>query len=113
MPILSVESAMKHGAMAIHEEKPDNVVVHSSYEVGSFEEASQEPDLIKIEGHYETPIVSHCHIETAMSFAYLEAGKIVVVSSTQIPHIVRRICTPSTASGPWTWTPSTLRMPRD
>jgi xanthine dehydrogenase molybdenum-binding subunit len=91
-PILTIEDAMKEGAIAIHEEKPNNVVVKSAYEVGSFEEASKEEGLIKVEGDYDTPIVSHCHIESANSFAYMESGKIVVVSSTQIPHIVRRVC---------------------
>jgi len=99
MPILSVESAMEPGARAIHEERPDNVLVHSTYEIGSFAEASQDPNLIKTEGDYETPIVSHCHIENAMSFAYMEAGKIVVVSSTQIPHIVRRVCSQALGKG--------------
>ncbi|AEV28969.1 aerobic-type carbon monoxide dehydrogenase, large subunit CoxL/CutL-like protein [Sphaerochaeta pleomorpha str. Grapes] len=98
-PILTIEDAMKSGAMAIHEEKPDNVVVKSSYEVGSFDEASKEPDLIKIEGDYDTPIVQHCHIENANSFAYMENGKIVVVSSTQIPHIVRRVCSQALGIG--------------
>ncbi|MFA7018900.1 MAG: xanthine dehydrogenase subunit XdhA [Sphaerochaetaceae bacterium] len=91
-PILSVEAALAPTASTIHEEKPDNIVVQSSYEVGSFEEARQEKGLIKIEGHYETPIVQHCHLEKATSFAYMEEGKIVVVSATQIPHIVRRVC---------------------
>lgn len=98
-PILTVEEAMKSTAMPIHEERPDNIVVHSSYEIGSFEEASKEPGLIKVEGTYETPIVQHCHIEIANSFAYMEAGKIVVVSSTQIPHIVRRICSQALGVG--------------
>ena len=91
-PLLSIEAALAEGAHPIHEEKPDNIVVKSSYEMGSFEEALKEKDLIKIEGDYETPIVQHCHIEKASSFAYMESGKIVVVSATQIPHIVRRIC---------------------
>ena len=98
-PILSIEDAMKSGARAIHEEKPDNVVVKSSYEIGSFEEAIKEPGLIKIEGDYDTPIVQHCHIENANSFAYMENGKIVVVSSTQIPHIVRRVCSQALGIG--------------
>ncbi|MGH0053578.1 MAG: xanthine dehydrogenase subunit XdhA [Sphaerochaetaceae bacterium] len=98
-PILSIEDAMKEGATVIHEEKPNNVVVHSSYEVGSFEEAIKEKGLIKVVGDYETPIVSHCHIESANSFAYMEEGKIVVVSSTQIPHIVRRVCSQALGIG--------------
>ena len=35
--------------------------------------------------------VQHCHIENNISYAYMEKGRIVVVSSTQIPHIVRRV----------------------
>ncbi|MCQ2419975.1 MAG: molybdopterin-dependent oxidoreductase, partial [Clostridia bacterium] len=38
-----------------------------------------------------TPTVQHCHIENHGCFAYEENGRMVVVSSTQIPHIVRRI----------------------
>ena len=40
---------------------------------------------------YKTSIVQHCHIENPISFAYMEKGRIVVVTSTQIPHIVRRV----------------------
>ncbi|MEA4864245.1 MAG: xanthine dehydrogenase subunit XdhA [Sphaerochaeta sp.] len=91
-PNLTVEDAMKEGATVIHEERPNNIVVKSTYEIGKFEEAIQEEGLIKVVGDYETPVVSHCHIESANSFAYMESDKIVVVSSTQIPHIVRRVC---------------------
>ncbi|MGD1820707.1 MAG: xanthine dehydrogenase subunit XdhA [Pleomorphochaeta sp.] len=91
-PLLTFEDAMKEGARPIHEEKPNNVVVHSNYEVGNYEEAIKEEGLIKTVGVYETPIVSHCHIENAGSYAYMESGRIIVVSSTQIPHIVRRVC---------------------
>lgn len=91
-PLLTIEAAMAEGARPIHEERPNNILVKSNYEVGKFEEAIKEPGLIKVEGDYETPIVKHCHIENTCSYAYMEAGKIVVVSSTQIPHIVRRVC---------------------
>jgi len=98
-PLLSMEAALEPGARTIHEEKPDNIVVHSSYEMGSFDEAIKEKGLIKVEGDYDTPIVQHCHIEKASSFAYMEAGKIVVVAATQIPHIVRRICSQALGVG--------------
>ena len=51
----------------------------------------KEPGLIKVEGWYDTPTVQHCHNENHVCFAYEEAGRVVVVTSTQIPHIVRRI----------------------
>lgn len=46
---------------------------------------------MKLKRSYKTPIVQHCHIENNISYAYMEKGRVVVVSSTQIPHIVRRI----------------------
>ncbi|MDR0923864.1 MAG: xanthine dehydrogenase molybdenum-binding subunit XdhA, partial [Hungatella sp.] len=51
----------------------------------------KEPGLVKIDQWYDTPIVQHCHIENHICFASMENGKITVVSSTQIPHIVRRV----------------------
>lgn len=92
--ILSVDEAMSEQAVAIHDEKPDNVLVKSAFTVGegSFEDALlEEPDLVVVDKVYETQTVQHCHIEVPISYAYMEAGKIVVVSSTQIPHIVRRV----------------------
>ena len=44
-----------------------------------------------IDKEYGTQSVQHCHIETPVSFAYMEKGRIVVTTSTQIPHIVRRV----------------------
>ena len=37
------------------------------------------------------PPVKHCHIENPISYAYAEGKRMVVVSSTQIPHIARRV----------------------
>lgn len=92
-PLLTVEDAMAEGATQIHEEKPGNVVAHSSFQLGdvSYEEALKEDGLVEIHKDYRTQIVQHCHIETPISYAYMEKGRIVVVSSTQIPHIVRRV----------------------
>ena len=44
-------------------------------------------------------IRSYYDIENANSFAYMENDKIVVVSSTQIPHIVRRVCSQALGVG--------------
>ena len=90
-PVLSPEEAMKEGASRLHSECPKNILKSSSINDGDFDEAIKEDGLICFEGVYETPIVQHCHIESVVSFAYMENGRIVVVASTQIPHITRRI----------------------
>ncbi len=90
-PILSIEDALKEGVKPIHDDYPDNILAHSSYEIGDYENAIKEEGLIAFEGEYETPTVKHCYIESAVSYAYEEKGRTVVVTSTQIPHIVRRV----------------------
>lgn len=89
--LLTPEEAMQEGAPLIHDQCPRNILKHTAIEDGDFEAAIQEPGLLHFEETYETPMVQHCHIEPVISFAYMENGRIVVVSSTQIPHIVRRI----------------------
>ncbi len=93
-PLLTPQAAMAQDAAPIHAEKPDNVVVHSSFQLGdlSYEQAvQQEPDAVETDHVYRTQPVQHCHLEMPVSFAYMEKDRIVVVTSTQIPHIVRRV----------------------
>lgn len=89
--VLDQLEAMKDGAPIVHDEYKNNILAHTSMKKGDYEEAIKEDGLIKFEGWYDTPTVQHCHMENFICFAYEEAGRIVVVSSTQIPHIVRRI----------------------
>ena len=89
--VLDPIEAMRDGAPQLHEGFDHNILAHTSYEDGNYEEAIKEPGLIVIDKWYNTPTVQHCHIENHICYAYEEAGKINVVSSTQIPHIVRRI----------------------
>ncbi len=89
--VLDVQEAMADGAPCLHEKYPGNVLGHSSIRKGNLEEAIKEPGLTKIDQWYDTPVVQHCHIENHICFASMENGKISVVSSTQIPHIVRRV----------------------
>ena len=89
--VLDPIEAMQDGAPQLHEGFDHNILAHTSYEDGNYEEAVKEPGLIVVDKWYNTPTVQHCHIENHICYAYEEAGKINVVSSTQIPHIVRRI----------------------
>ncbi|MGL4737012.1 MAG: xanthine dehydrogenase subunit XdhA [Cellulosilyticaceae bacterium] len=90
-PLLTPEEAMDTTASILHESCPNNILKHTSFEIGNYEEAIKEEGLKWFEGTYETQVVQHCHIENALSYAYAEGNRIVVVSSTQIPHIMRRI----------------------
>ncbi len=92
-PMITVEAAMAEGATTLHEEKPDNVLAHSSFIVGDgpYAEAIKGEDVVEIDRLYKTQCVQHCHIETPISFAYMEKDRIIVTTSTQIPHIVRRV----------------------
>ena len=89
--VLDVQKAMEDGAPQLHEKYPHNILAHTSIRNGDYEAAVREPGLTKVEGWYETPAVQHCHIENPVCYAYMEQGRIVVVTSTQLPHICRRI----------------------
>lgn len=84
--------SMKGTNVPIHDDCPKNILAHTSNNRGDYQEAIKEEGLTKVEGWYETPIVQHSHIENGIVYSYEEGNKIVVVASTQIPHIVRRVC---------------------
>ena len=89
--VLDVMDAMKEDAPQLHDKYPNNILKHTTISKGNYEEAIKEPGLIKVEGWYSTPTVQHCHIENFICYAEMERDRIKVVSSTQIPHIVRRV----------------------
>lgn len=104
-PIPTVKQALSPEATVLHPEvRKDNVIVHSHMTMGgqdfSFEKAVEdaraeygEDELVLIDRCYDTPRISHSHIELPVSWAYVDAnGKITVTASTQIPHIVK-LCT--------------------
>ncbi|NCB62033.1 MAG: xanthine dehydrogenase molybdenum-binding subunit XdhA [Clostridia bacterium] len=96
--VLDPEEAMKGTVPPIHDEHPDNILKHTTFnvvtpgaDVKGVDEVFDDPSYQHFEGHYQTQQVQHCHIENPISYAYMEHGRITVVSSTQIPHIVRRV----------------------
>ena len=95
---LEPEQSMAQGFPPIHDEHPDNVLARMDLrtpmppsDFQTVEDVLSCPAYHQFKGHYETQQVQHCHIENPVSFAYMEAGRITVVTSTQIPHIVRRV----------------------
>lgn len=90
-PVVEPEAAMKQTDPPIHEAHQDNILASSQYELGDVDAGMDQAEKI-LHATYKTPMVSHCHIEAPISYAYMEKDRIVVVTSTQIPHIVRRVC---------------------
>ena len=74
----------------IHLDKKDNVLARSNFFIGNVEQGFEESETL-VKRSYKTPIVQHCHIENPISYAYMDKGRVVIVTSTQIPHIVRRV----------------------
>ena len=89
--VLDQQKAMEDGAPLLHERFPNNILKHTSSRSGDYAAAIQAEGLTKVEGWYENPTVQHAHIENHGCFAWMENGRITVVSSTQIPHIIRRV----------------------
>ena len=98
--VLDVFDAMKEDAAQLHDHAPGNVLAHTSLRRGDFAAALETPGLIRVEGWYDTPTVQHCHIENHICFAHMEAGRVVITASTQIPHIIRR-CVGQALGIPW------------
>ncbi|CAA7602999.1 Aldehyde oxidase and xanthine dehydrogenase, a/b hammerhead domain protein [Acididesulfobacillus acetoxydans] len=88
--LTSPEAAMREDAPLIHEAKR-NILSTFGYEFGDLDQAFAEADRI-FEGEYQTSVVQHCQLENQIATAQVdENGRIVITTSTQIPHIVRRI----------------------
>jgi len=89
--VMDQEEAIKEGAPIIHEERKDNIISSFGNGVGNIEKELREADKV-FTGKFNTSTVQHCHLENHSAYAYMESdGRIVIVTSTQIPHIVRRI----------------------
>ena len=102
--VVSPKISMRGTEHPIHLDKKDNILARSSFAIGDVDSA-MEKAAVKLKRSYKTPIVQHCHIENNISYAYMEKGRIVVVSSTQIPHIVRRIV----GQVPWNFRKQVIR----
>lgn len=89
-PILTAEEALKEGAREIHE-GTKNIIQRSGYEWGDLQGAFAEADYIFTD-EFKTAAVQHCQLENPISCAYVDSdGRLVIITSTQIPHILRRI----------------------
>ncbi|MBP2626125.1 MAG: aerobic-type carbon monoxide dehydrogenase, large subunit CoxL/CutL-like protein [Firmicutes bacterium] len=100
-PVLDFETAQGHASIVHPEDdlhcnfdigtsKEKNIVSSQKVEFGDIEEELQKCDVV-VEETYYTQAQAHCMMETYRAFNYLDhMGRLVVVSSTQIPFHVRR-----------------------
>jgi len=91
LPVLNTqEKILAADAPLIH---PDgNISGAHEFCVGGDMEKAVKGSAFETESSYRTAMVQHCHLENQIAYGYMEDNEnIVVVSSTQIPHIARRI----------------------
>jgi xanthine dehydrogenase molybdenum-binding subunit len=90
-PLIHPDDILAAGARQIHQGSANVIGEHRYSCGGDVEKGFQEADHI-VEGEFATAMVQHVHLENHIAQAYMDdMDRIVIVSSTQIPHIVRRI----------------------
>ena len=68
-----------------------NVAAANSGGIGDVEKAFAESDAV-VEATYQSTQIQHTPLETHICYARMEAGRLQVYASTQVPYHVRRIC---------------------
>jgi xanthine dehydrogenase molybdenum-binding subunit len=90
-PLVEPADILATDAREIHPGSKNLAGAHRFECGGDLLQARAEAEIV-FEGEYRTRMLQHVHLENHTAFAYMDDLKrIVIVSSTQIPHIVRRI----------------------
>ncbi|MBP1764894.1 MAG: Xanthine dehydrogenase [Firmicutes bacterium] len=101
-PVLDFETAIGHSSVVHPEDdvhcnfdigmvKDRNIVSTQKWEVGNIEEELRKCDVV-VEETFYTQANAQCMMETQRAFNYLDhLGRLVVVSSTQVPFHARRM----------------------
>jgi len=101
--VFDPRDALKKGAPLIHDEKEahmplplfydktKNICAHADFKTGDLEKGFKGADFI-IEHDYDIHYATHTSIETHITTVYFDPhGRIVILTSTQVPFHVRRI----------------------
>ncbi len=90
-PLMTPERVLERAAREIHQGSRNRVGEHAFECGGSVEKALEEADCV-IERDYQTRMLQHCQLENHSVIAHMKDGdRITLITSTQIPQIVRRI----------------------
>lgn len=91
LPLIKPDDILAKGARQIHE-GASNIVGEHEYSFGGDVNTSFSQSDQVLESRFETAMVQHCNLENHIAYAYMDdIDQIIIVSSTQIPHIARRI----------------------
>jgi CO/xanthine dehydrogenase Mo-binding subunit len=89
VPVTGIAAALAAGAVAIHLNRPDNILVRGRVIKGTIDDLPG-TGLITAEGSWETSYVEHAYIEPEAGYAQpLADGHIDLVVSTQTPYMDR------------------------
>lgn len=91
-PVLSIDDALEPGASPVHEDKEDNIISNSRYQLkkGDLERGFAEADFI-VERTYETQFVAHAYIEPEVVIAVPDFNQefMTIYGSIQNPFSAR------------------------
>jgi len=82
-------AAQLPGAPAIHNSRPDNILVRGRVVHGDVETALREAAVV-VEAQYETGFIEHAYIEPEAGFARRVAERIEIQCCTQSPYMTRK-----------------------
>jgi len=87
LPVLTdPRQAVKEGAVLVHEDREDNILVYHKIRKGDMEKGFAEADVI-VEGEYFTPHAEHAYLQPEAGLGYIDdEGRIVVHTAGQWAH---------------------------
>jgi CO/xanthine dehydrogenase Mo-binding subunit len=87
LPALTdVRAAMRPGAPLIHEDHPDNILLHIPIRKGDTEKGFAQADVI-VQGEMATPFVEHAYMQPEAGLGYIDdERRITVIAASQWPH---------------------------
>jgi len=90
LPALTTPAeAQMPGAPAVHDSRPDNILVRGCVVHGDVDTAFREAAVV-VEAQYETGFIEHAYIEPEAGFARRVGDRIEVQSCTQSPYMARK-----------------------
>jgi aldehyde oxidoreductase len=87
--LLTPADAQKPGAPAVHDSRPDNILVRGRVAHGDVEQALREAPVV-VEAEYETGFIEHACIEPEAGFARRVGDRMEIQSCTQAPYMSRK-----------------------